>query len=257
MHQNDGETRRQPEKSQPRRCLELAIAATAVVMIAAAPAAAQAAGEGSADRATPETVTEPPSGPAESPAPEAPTPPPTAPASSGWIPQGSGSTTSGNSAAPTQRGSSLGSGGAPNVPEPAAEEPSVVRESTGSSSYHQSESSTSSSPSTRSAPSTVEDPASTRQAGSRIGSVQPSPERTTHRGVAGLAAASPVSVPESAPVANVGFAPLAQVEPLASPSDPAGSGPGALLWLGLIVAGLIGVYAGGRVVLGPVEPFRR
>jgi hypothetical protein len=263
------ETSRQMKKL--RRRLALSVVAASVALVAAsAPAGALAAAEGSGGHSTAaESVTESPSGATEPGVPATPevtVPPVTPPASTGWIPQGSGSAPSSGGAAPTHRGSSLGSGGGPSPAESTSKESSSSSgSSSGSSGSYQPESSTPSTPSTfeaastPSTPATLEEPTTSPQVGSESNPVEPPPAEPSagkeFRTVVG--AASPVVVPEAPQVVKTSFAPAAKAAAVASQVDQGSSGPGALWWLAVIVGGLILVYAAGRLLLEPTEPFSR
>lgn len=204
----------------------LSVLAAAVALVAAAPAGALAA----------ETVSEAPGAPTEpvTPAPEAtPTPAP------GWIPQGAGTDSSGDGAAPIRRGSSLGSaspGGA------SGEEPSRSDSSAG---YYEPESST---PTT---PSSVEEATSASEEASGVSAVQaPAKERpaAAAKGDAAAVAAPPSRL--DVPRGNDGALASAPAAEAATDSlDQAGSSSGALPMLAAIVLGLVLIYAGAHLGL--------
>lgn len=196
-----------------RRPHWIALAVVAVAM-AASPAAVLAAGEDSSEGA---------------PASEGASPP----ASTGWVPQGSGSESSGDGTTSVRRGSSLGSGASPNqAPQSASQEPSYT---SGASSSYESESP---------APAS-EELASTPQTGSGVGVVKHPVVAATaaERVPVALGAATRVSAPEPSPVADTRTVTPALVEPAATTRDQvSSSGPNplsSLALLALIVAGLI------------------
>ena len=200
-----------------RSCrLSLSIVAGALVLVAAAPASALAE----------EPVAEPPSSEAA--------PPP----STGWVPQDPGTEPSGAAAAPTQHGSSLGSGGVSHPSQSSAEAPS---ETSGSSGSYEPES-----PS----PSTYEGPTRTPPVPNTSGSVEPppAPSATPARvGTAALGDSIPVALPEPANGADTSAALPAKPAALTTGSAHVSSGYGATAWLVLIVCGLIGVFAAWRL----------
>lgn len=174
----------------------------------------------------------------------------TPPASTGWVPQGEGTEASSHEAASTRRGSSLGSGASPKQPgstseqaESTSEEPSS---SEGSSGYYEPESST---------PSSFEEPASKPRAPNPVAPAEPQPVAEPSHGEGGhvaLGASTPVALPDSPRVADSGSAsPLASV---VGAHDRVTSGSSGLPLPILIVSLLILVYAGARLLLGPVEP---
>ncbi len=224
-----------------------------IALVAAAPAGALAAGEESSGSTAGETGTESAGGSTE-PAPtatsEEASPAATAPASAGWVPQGAGTETSGHEAAPTRHGSSLGIGASSNQAKPKSEESSYSGGSShsysgGSSGYYESESST---------PSIVEEPASKPQAVSPVDSVDSQTAETTpdKGGRAAVGAAVSVALPEPQAASPSSIPPPAAL--VASTRDRAASGSGGLPLPVLIVSLLILVYAGWRLLLGPVEP---
>lgn len=227
------------------RCLELSMVVAAMALVAVSPAGALAAGEESGGSTVGETGTESSSGSTESAPPatseEAPSTA-TAPASTGWVPQGEGTEAFSHDAASTRRGSSLGSGAGPKRAGSTSEEPSY---SGGSSGYSEPESST---------PSTFEEPASKSRTVSPGGSVEPQTAEATpgKGGRAAVGVATPVALSDSPRVADTSSAPPAAA--MVSTRARVASGSGGLPLPILIVGGLILVYAGGRLLLGPVEP---
>jgi len=229
-------------KLRRRRFVAFSALAAASFLIAAAPAGA-------------ETLTESPSSTPE-PVPTAPevTPPATtAPGSTGWIPQGGSTETSSGGAAPTRRGSSLGSGGGPRQTEASsAEEPSY---STGSSGSYEPESSTSPE---------FEEPAREPQgvlgvqAESGAGPApRPTAKATRERG-ADVGVGTSVTLSESSPPQSAETSSaLPAAASFAKPDDQGASGSSVLPLLAVIVFGLISLYAAGRLVFGPIEPLRR
>lgn len=179
------------------------------------------------------------------PAPEG-TPPVTAPGSTGWVPQTPSTGTSGGGSAPTQHGSSLGSGGSSQPAESTSDDTS-----SGSSGTVEPE--TSPPP----AAPVAEEPASEPRAGSpRVEPVEPlvpepEPAPVDKGGIAGLGAATLVARPEAGTVSS---AAAVAAPVLASTRDQGGSGSGVLPVPILILCGLFLLYAGARLVLGPVEP---
>ncbi len=225
------------KKLRHRRCLELAVIAAALALVAVAPAGALAAGEESGGGSG-ETTVESPGGSTQ-PAPPA-TPPPatTAPPSSGWTSQGAGTGTSSGGAASVQHGSSVGSGGAREKAGSTSEEPSHTPSS---SDYEPA-------PAT---PSTFEEHASTPRTGSgterRIRSVEPpAPAARTSKAVkVAVGAATPLAFSKSSPGDEVrSGTPVAAT--VTGPGDHAASGSYALPLLIIIVLGLLG-YAGVRL----------
>ncbi len=239
-------------KLRRRRCLELFIVVAAMALIAVAPAGALAGEESSGGGAVGETGTESSSGSTGSAPPASEESPTTAtpPASTGWVPQGEGTEASSHEAASTRRGSSLGSGASPKQPGSTSEQAGSTGEepsSNGSSSgYYEPESST---------PSTVEEPASKPRAASPADPVEPQPAAEpapVEGGHAAVGVATPVALPVSPQVADTGSAPPAAA--LVGTPDRVASGSGGLPLPILIVGLLILVYAGARLLLGPVEP---
>lgn len=229
------------------RFQEFLIAAAATVLIVGAPAGAQAAAEESGGSTPEEAVTESPNSPTEQAGPEATAPAAPAPASTGWIPQGTATDASGSGAAPTSRGSSLGSGGGTKQDGSTGEAPSRSAAPTGSSHYYEPESST---------PSTFEEPASAPQARSGTTPVErPAAEADTRKAVhAAIGAATPLARSESSQGASISYSLPVAAAPVANPRDQGAPGFGTLRLLVVIAGGFVLVYAGGRLVLGPVEP---
>jgi len=202
----------------------LYLTALVMVLLAAAPASALAAEE-------------PAAAPPEAPAPETP--------STGWVPQAPATEGGGSADAPTQRGSSLGSGGssspAPSTsePQPAPAPPSPAPAPT--ESYYEPES-----------------PAPPESEGSTSASEAPAPVPAP--------VAEPVAKPEHvAPPALDSADAVARSTSGAEEESAASAAAeqvartvtedsGGLPWLALILCGLVLLYAGARVLLGPVEP---
>jgi hypothetical protein len=245
----------QMRKLRRRRCLELFVVVAAMALIAVAPSGALAAGEESSGGSTTgETGTESSSGSTETappPAPEEASSTATPPASTGWVPQGEGTDAPSHGAASTRRGSSLGSGANPKQPGSTSEGAGSTGEgssySGGSSGYSEPASST---------PSTFEESASKPRAVSPpVGTVQqPQVAEATpdKSGRAAVGASIPVALPDPPRVADTSSARLAAS--IVGTRDRVASGSGSLPLPVLIVGLLILVYAGARLLLGPVEP---
>jgi hypothetical protein len=233
-------------KLRRRRCLELFMVVMAMALVAAVPAAALA-GEGSGGGSTVgETGTESSSGSTEvaPPASEEASPTTAPPPSAGWVPQGEGTEASSDGAASTRHGSSLGSGASPaKQAESTGEESSY---SGGPSGYYEPESS---------AQSTVEEPASKPQAASPADSVEPqaavepAPREGGH---AAVGVAIPVALPAPSRAADTSSGP--PTASVVGVRDRVASSSGSLPLPVLVVGLLILVYAGARLLLGPVEP---
>jgi hypothetical protein len=200
--------------------------ALVTVLLALAPAGALAAEE--------------PAVPPEAPAPEA-TPAP----STGWVPQEPAAEGAGSGNAPTQRGSSLGSGGSSN-PAPSTSEPTPAPEP----------------PAPAPAPAASYEPESSappvREESTSAPEAEPAPAPAPEP----VAKTEPKNFPPPAlgsadaverPTSGVAgeFAASAAVEQVASTVT---EDSGGLPWLALILCGLVLIYAGARVLLGPVEP---
>jgi hypothetical protein len=214
--------------------LVLCALAAALLLLVVAPGALAA-----------ETVAESPGGPTEPTSPEVSTPPPT-----GWIPQGSGTETSGGGGSSLHHGSSLGSGGRSTPVAPTSEEPSY---SGGSSNYYPTTES-----STPSTPSTTEEPTNSYGSTAEVDPVEPAPVKKTPApkgGVAAVGAADAVSQPEVLRVAGVHAESPAKAVPLATQGDHVDTG--LLWWLAIVVCSAIVIYAGARLLLEPTEPFKR
>lgn len=234
------------KKLRRRRCPELFIVVAVMALVAAAPAGALATGEGSGGGSTVgETGTESSSGSTEAapPASEEASSTTAPPPSAGWVPQGEGTEASSDGAASTRHGSSLGSGASPAKPaESTSEEPSYSGDSSG---YYEPESSPT--------PSTVEAPASKPQVTDQVAPPEPQPVQAAPiKGHAGLGVATPVALPKSPQAA--GTSPASPAAQLVSARVRVGSDSGSLPLPVLIVGLLILVYAGARLLLGPVEP---
>jgi hypothetical protein len=242
------------EKLRRSRRFGLFLAVAATALIVAAPAGALAAAEESKDSSTAGgAAAESPSGQAESHTESAPPTEAEAP-STGWVPQGEGSETSNDGTSGARRGSSLGSGGGSSA-NSADEEPS---QTTGSSGYHEEPTSSSGyyeSPESSTRPAAPE-PASAPRAPSGGGSTEPpAPTKAPTGNRASMAVGTAVTVArsESLPVADAADV-SAAIAPSANPRAATAPGIGALKMLALIVCGFILVYAGARLLLGPVEP---
>jgi hypothetical protein len=240
-------------KLRRRRCLELFIVVAAMALVAVIPAAgALAAGEESGGSTVGETGSESSSGSTGSapPAAEEASSTATPPASTGWVPQGEGTEASSHEAS-TRHGSSLGSGASPKQAGSAGEQAGSAGEessySGGSSGYYAPESPT---------PSTSEEPASKPRAVSPVDHpVEPQPAVEPTSGEGGHAAvgvATPVALPVSPQAADASSAPPAAA--VVGVHDRVASGSGGLPLPILLVGLLILVYAGARLLLGPVEP---
>lgn len=240
-------------KLRRRRCLQLFMVVAAMAVVAVAPAGARAGeessggstgGEAGTESSSGSTGSAPPAAPEE--APSTTTPPP----STGWVPQGTGNEASSDEAASTRRGSSLGSGASSKQSGSTSEQAGSTSEgssySGSSSGYYEPEPST---------PSTSEEPASRPHAASPVDPVKPQPVAEPNPAGGGHAAvgvATPVTLPVSPQVADASTASLAaSVE---GTRDRVASGSGSLPLPVLIVGLLILVYAGVRLLLGPVEP---
>jgi hypothetical protein len=208
------------------RRLPFYLVALVIVLLTAGPASSLAAEE-------------PAAVPPEAPAPEAAPQP-----STGWVPQDAAAEDAGSANAPTQRGSALGSGEssspAPSTSEPPAstEAPAPVAAPTGAyepSPPPVSEESTSA-PQAEVAPVPVEPP---------VAKVEPDPGPPPAVGSADSVARSATTkeADGSEPAAAA-----AQVVNTVTKDS------GGLPWLALILCGLVLLYAGVRVLLGPVEP---
>jgi ribonuclease E len=237
------------KKLRHPRWLALSTVVAAMALISSVPAAALAVGEGFGTSATAGEGATESTGTTESPPPVEGSSPPASP---GWVPQGDPAEDSGDAAATTRRGSSLGSGGSSNQSRPPTEQPAPSEQPAptpvSSGSYEPEASS----------PSTGEEPASAPRA---VPTVDPEP--AAEPATVALGAANPVAKAAS-PQDSTRPAPPVEATPVANTSAPAAAGSGGLLWLTLIVGVLILLYAGARLLLGPVEldifrssPFRR
>jgi hypothetical protein len=204
--------------------LELLIAAVALLLIAAGPA-----------------VAETPAGETTEPAPESP--------SGGWVPQGE-TESSGEGGTGASQGSSIGSGSSPqpsNSSGSTAEAP-APEPTTGSSTAY-------SEPEPEPAPTSESQTSASREAPvAPVESPAPSPEppKVTGKADLGDAVALTHSDPEQALVSAP--ADPAAAAPPASKSQPGSSGFGPLQILLGLACLLVLLYAGVRLVLGPVEP---
>ncbi len=237
-----------------RRCFELFAVVAALAVIAATPGTALGASEEPAGGSTAgETSAESPGASTESAAPgtseEAPSTA-TAPPSAGWAPQGEGKEASSQSAASTRRGSSLGVGAASKQADSKSEEPAPAQGSD-SNGYEETESS---SPGVPAAPSTSEATAKEPRVASPVEPVeQPAAKATPAKeGHAALGSAIQVGLPRSTLVADTSSRPT--TAPLAATRVRATPDSGGLPLPILIVCVLALLLAGGRLLLGPVEP---
>lgn len=233
-------------KLRRRRCFELFVVAGVMALVAAAPAGALAAGEDSSGSTAGETGTESAGGstvPVPPPTSEEASPTASPPASTGWVPQEGGTETSSHEAAPTRHGSSLGIGASSKQAKPKSEESSYSGDSGG---YYESESS---------APTTPEEPASKPRVVRPVDPVEPPTVKVTpdKGGRAAVGAAVSVALPESPQAADPSSIPPPAAL-VASTRDRTATGSGGLPLPVLIVSLLILVYAGWRLLLGPVEP---
>ena len=203
------------------RWLPPSLIALAMVLLIAAPAAAPAAEEAP-----------------EAPASEAPPP------SGGWVPQDPAPEGGGDAPAPAQQGSSLGSGErsspAPSTsdpaPEPSSPPPAPVE-------TYEREPSATVTEESRSTPAPAPEPA---PAPPPVAKVEPDPGVPPAVGAAHL-----VARPASSGEAEDDSATSAAAEQVAGTVN---EDSGGLPWLALILCGLVLLYAGMRVLLGPVEP---
>jgi hypothetical protein len=216
------------KKLRRYRCFQLFIVVSAMVLIIAAPAAGE------------EPVTESPS------TPTTPTPEGAPPASTGWTSPDAAPKDSGGGAAPTVHGTSLGSGGGHKQTSSTSEEPPSTSDS---SHYYEPEPST---------PSTSREPTSTpKKLESATPPTDPPAPKPPAREHLRAAVGAAIAVAHSEPPRAAGTSsalPAADAAPVAPRPDQGVSGLGTLGWLFVIVCGLFGVYAGLRVVFGPVEP---
>jgi hypothetical protein len=210
------------------RWLPLSLIALVAVLLAALPASAlgaEAAGV-----------------PAEAPASE--TPPP----STGWVPQSPAAEGSDDAQAPAQQGSSLGSGESPKQSAPPSQPPSSTEPppppTTSTDSYEPEPS----------APPIAEERTSALEEESAVSVTPPVVEAKPDPGVPPAVGAADMvarSVSSGKAEADGSSSAAAQV---ASASVEGASDSGGLPWLALILCGLILLYAGMRLLLGPVEP---
>ncbi len=247
MHGIDRAKAGQMKKLRCSRRLALSAVAAAAALLCV-PAGSLAAEVQSEARSTlaGEGTTESTEGTESSPPAEAPAP--------GWIPQDDAAEETTDAAAPAQRGSSLGSGGGSDqprspAPQPAVEEPEPAPASRGP--YEPAASS----------PSSFEEPASAPEA-APAPAPEPQPVEPAARPTpVGLSAADAVGAPsQGAARPAIGVKGMTA----SGTGEQAGSGADALPWPVLIGLLLIFLYAGARVLLGPVEldlfrsgPFRR
>jgi hypothetical protein len=203
--------------------------ALVTVLLALAPTGASAAEEAAV--------------PPEAPAPEA-TPAP----STGWVPQEPAAEGAGSGNAPTQRGSSLGSGGSSN-PAPSTSEPAPAPEPppapTPTTSYYEQEAPTPT-VSGETTPATEAD-----FAPAPAPSPEPAPKPEPENVVPPAIGSADAVERSTSGVAGEFAASSAAVEQVASTVT---EDSGGLPWLALILCGLVLIYAGARVLLGPVEP---
>jgi hypothetical protein len=204
----------------------LYLIALVMVLLAVAPAGALAAEE-------------PAAVPPEAPAPEA-TPAP----STGWVPQDAAAEGAGNANAPTQRGSSLGSGESSN-PAPSTSEPAPAPESPSpapapTDSYYEPET-----PAPVGEESTVAPKVDAAPAPEPVAKAEP--ENAVPPAVGGADAVE-------RPTSGVAGEFAASASAAAKVASTVTEDSGGLPWLALILCGLVLLYAGARVLLGPVEP---
>jgi hypothetical protein len=246
IHAIDCEKAGQLKKLRRPRWLALSTVAVAITLISV-PAGALAIGEESGTSATTgEGATESTesSPPAEGSNPST---------STGWVPQGDAAEDTGDAAATTRRGSSLGSGGSsnqsrsPDAQPASGKQPAPTPASSGS--YEPEASS----------PSTFEEPASTPRA-VPTGDSEP---QAVEPATTAVGAANPVATTAS-PQDSTRPVPPVEATPVANLSEQAAAGSGGLPWPLLVVCVLVLLYAGARLLLGPVEldifrssPFRR
>jgi hypothetical protein len=205
----------------------LYLIALVMVLLSVAPAGALAAEE-------------PAAVPPEAPAPEADPPP-----STGWVPQDAAAEGGGSANAPAQRGSSLGSGGSSN-PAPSASEPPAPPEP----------------------PQPVAPPVSSYEPET------PTPAAGEEAAIAPEAEPAPLPAPEPVTKAEPEKAVPPAIEGADLVARPTSEGAdesaasaavkkvastvsedsGGLPWLALVLCGLVLLYAGVRLLLGPVEP---
>ncbi|MGE0066423.1 MAG: hypothetical protein AB7T48_03630 [Solirubrobacterales bacterium] len=180
-------------------------------------------------------------------APETTTEPTPAP-STGWVPQeGSGGTAGGGEK--TSRGSTLGSGGS-SKPTPSAT-PAPAPAPTPSPSTYQEEPETES---TLSLEETVETaPVEAAPTPAEEPATKPAPDKPSLKAVGGAVVVASAKPRQGVLGASAESAPVAAV-PAAASSDPGSSGIGTAGLAALVVCLLALVYAGARVMLGPVEP---
>jgi hypothetical protein len=206
--------------------------AAAIALIAALPAGALAAEAGS------EAPVEP------APAPESP-PPVTTPGSTGWVPQSPSTGSSGGSAT-TQHGSSLGSGGSSQSASSGGDEPASSSEPSAPV-----EPETAPPPS----PPAVEPQTNEPRVTTPVEPVEPpaaEPKAApAPKGIAGLGDAALVARPE---LGTIDPASVVAAAPVAASGDHGDSGSGVLPLPIIILCLLFLIYAGARLVLGPVEP---
>jgi len=204
----------------------------ALASVAAAPAGALAAGEGSAGTTTPaEAGVESPVTPTET-------------SSPGWTAQDPATGTSGSKAGSVRRGSSVGSGAVREQPHESGEAPSHASEESsyvgGSPGEYESEATT---------PSTAVEPVGTTSIARGAGSERSRGAKAKVRGSgdAAVGSARPVARPASAP--DVSATPVAatQVAPVATQTVHTGSGSGLLWWLAAIMGALI-LAMGGTIL---------
>lgn len=209
-----------------RLALSLAVMAMAVILLAPTAALGETAE------------------PTGEPAPTAESPP----ASTGWVPQGGASEGSGGGSAPTQQGSSLGSGGSSGQSTP--KQPAEPSE-----------------PPVPSAPPPAPVPSSDSY--ETEAAVEPAPEESVSAPAPEPEARTPEPTPEPAPPPHVavdradalltgsggvkGVSASSAAESASSVTAEVAPASGGLPWLALIVFSLILVVAGVRLVFGPIE----
>lgn len=229
------------------RCLELSVIGAALALIAALPAGALAATEESGGGSTPgEAVVESPGGSTEPAVPAASSPAATAPASPGWTSEGASAGTPNAGTPPIRRGSSVGSGGAPEKARSTGTGPSPTTGSTSEGPSYVTGSSGSYEPSP-STPAGVEGPASAPLAESQIRSVDsPATPAGTGRDVElAVGGAAALALSRSPRDDSSSGSHVAGVT-LSGPGDEEASGSYVLPLLVVVVLALLG-YAGLRL----------
>ncbi|HEX7278765.1 MAG TPA: hypothetical protein VF255_03975 [Solirubrobacterales bacterium] len=195
-----------------------------MVLLAAVPAAAPAAEEA-----------------AEAPASEAPPP------STGWVPQTPAAEGGDEAPASAQQGSSLGSGGRSSPAPPPSEPPPAPAPSPApapADSYYEPETSTP--PATEESTSAIEAAPAPAPAPAPEPVAKEKPENTVPPALGG---ADAVARPTAGVAGELAASAAAAEEVASTVTEDSG-----LPWLALILCGLVLLYAGVRLLLGPVEP---